>query len=34
MDQSLLEDYCLVVERKFAWHCDPNNYEGGSVSSW
>jgi hypothetical protein len=30
----LLEDYRLIVERKFAHPNDPESYAGGNVSSW
>jgi hypothetical protein len=30
----ILEDYHLVVERRFACHNDPESNAGGSVSSW
>jgi hypothetical protein len=30
----LVEDYHLIVEKRFACPNDPENYAGGSVSSW
>jgi hypothetical protein len=30
----LLEDYCLIMERRFAHSNDPESYAGGSGSSW
>jgi Ca2+/Na+ antiporter len=30
----LLEDYRLIVERRFARRSDAENYAGGSASSW
>jgi hypothetical protein len=30
----LLEDYRLIVEKRFAHRNDPESYAGGSVSSW
>jgi hypothetical protein len=30
----LLEDYHIIVERRFASPNDPESYAGGNVSSW
>jgi hypothetical protein len=30
----LPEDYCIIVERRFARPNDPESYAGGSVSFW
>jgi hypothetical protein len=30
----VLEDYRLIVERRFASPSDPESYAGGSVRSW
>jgi hypothetical protein len=30
----LLEDYRLIVERRFARPSDPEKYAGGSVTFW
>jgi hypothetical protein len=29
-----LEDYCLIMERRFAHLYDLESYAGGSISSW
>jgi hypothetical protein len=31
---NLLEDYRLIVDRRFALPNDPESYADGSVSSW
>jgi hypothetical protein len=31
---NLLEDYCLIVGRRFSCPNDLKSYAGGSVSSW
>jgi hypothetical protein len=34
LPQFLLEDYLLIVERRFARRGVPESYAGGSVSFW
>jgi hypothetical protein len=31
---NFLEDYCLIVKRRFACPNDLESYVGGSLSSW